>query len=100
MRRILRDFKCNKCSYIQDDFAEIDDTIICNNCGSKMKHIYLSAPNSNNLGKEGSDKSIKALQHSFRKRFIKKELDDVRNKHGEIFDQSLVSSAVKRIKND
>lgn len=99
MARVLRDFRCIECSYIQDDFAEIDDIKLCPQCGSYMRHVWISAPNSNNLGQEGSDRSVAAMKRSFDQRFVKKEMDDVRHKHGESFDQSLASSALKRIKN-
>lgn len=95
---ILRDFVCESCGYAADDFAEIDDTKLCPHCGSTMRHEWLSAPNSNALGKEGSDKSIAAMKRSFKQRFVKKEIDDVRHKHGESFDQSLSGAAAQRIK--
>lgn len=98
MKRILRDFECAKCAYQKDDFAEIDDVLECPKCGNYMNHVWLSSPNGNQLGKEGSDKSIAAMQKSFKQRFLKKEIDDVRHKHGKPFDESLASAAVKRIK--
>ena len=98
MNRVLRDFVCIECEYAKDDFAEIDDVILCPKCGTRMHHVWLSAPNSNQLGKEGSDKSIAAMQQSFRQRFVEKDIDDMRHKHGSNFDESLVSSAIKRIK--
>ena len=99
MNRILRDFQCIECYYSQDDFAEIDDIMRCPKCSGHMKHVWLSSPNANDLGPEGSDKSIAAMKQSFRERFVKKEMDDVRHQHGEAFDQSLVSTALKRIEN-
>lgn len=97
MARVLRDFQCTECDYVQDDFAEIDDVKFCPKCGGHMRHVWLSAPNANDLGQEGSNKSLAAMRQSFRQRFVKKEIDDVRHKHGETFDDSLVSAAVKRI---
>lgn len=97
MSRILRDFVC-ECGYVKDDFAEIDDVLSCPQCGKMMRHAWLSAPNSNQLGPEGSDRSVKAMRHSFKQRFIKKEIDDVRHKHGEAFDDSLLSTAAQRIR--
>lgn len=95
---ILRDFVCLDCHYVKDDFAAIDDRLSCTKCGGEMRHVWLSSPNANDIGKEGSDKSISAMQQSFRERFVKKEIDDVRHKHGSNFDDSLVAKAVQRIK--
>jgi len=97
---VLRDFVCGSCDYTKDDFAEIDDVLACPRCGKEMRHAWLSAPNSNQLGAEGSSSSIAAMQQSFRERFVKKEMDDVRNKHGSNFDESLVSAEAARIRKD
>lgn len=95
---VLRDFVCFDCELVQEEFADIKDAPRCNSCGKPTEHVWLSPPGMNTLGAERSDSSIKAMQQSFKERFVKKEIDDVRHKHGVTFDQSLASAAVQRIK--
>ena len=47
---------------------------------------------------ERSDATIAARKESFNQRFLKHEVDDVRHKHGKLFDDSLRSAEAQRIK--
>ena len=48
------------------------------------------------IGGNGSDREIASMQKSFRERFMKVEADDVREKHGASFDESLRAGDIKR----
>jgi hypothetical protein len=71
----------------------------CPECEGELsgKRIIDGAPMSR-VGGAGSDRQIKAMKKSFKKRFVNKEIDDVRHRQGNIFDESLVSAAAERIK--
>jgi len=97
----LFDYMCMDCYYHEErlvKYASRDSKFKCPSCEGVLQRVWLKPPAYNSLGKEGSDKSIKAMQQSFKERFVKKEIDDVRHKFGKTFDDSLVSSAAKRIR--
>jgi len=56
----------------------------CPECGGDKtgKRIVDGCPMMR-MGGEGSDRQIASMQASFRQRYVKKELDDVKHKHGE-----------------
>jgi len=70
----------------------------CGLCAQKLQRIY-RAPYIKKFGWAGSDSEIKAMRKDFDRRFVRgAEIDEVRHKHGEAFDDSLRSAAVKRFK--
>jgi hypothetical protein len=103
------DLLCPECEYQEErtiDMREIDGEeeerqamiIQCPNCEHpEMQRVWLKAP-SGRIGGAKSERSIESMQHSFKERFVKGEINDVRHRFGKLFDQNLVSSAVKRIK--
>lgn len=99
---VLRDYQCQDCGRIEEYFGGVNELFICNcktsTVGSIMRYVIAKAPNSNSLGAEGSDRQIAAMKNDYQRRFVKKEIDDVRHKHGAAFDQSLAGAAVQRIK--
>jgi hypothetical protein len=52
------------------------------------------------MGDPKSDKNLAKMQKNLRERFIKKEIDDVRHKHGRLYDDAVRSSAAQRIKSE
>lgn len=95
------DYYCEGC----DEYFEYDSSMEdrntpapCPDCEGLAPRIFVMPPMIR-IGGDGSDRQIKAMKHSFRKRFVQKEMDDVRHKHGNNFDESLASAAVERIKN-
>ena len=105
---------CPKCAYNEelsvdvrncaDDEAvrlkvESESQIKCPNCDHEfMEHVWLKAPAVGTSADPKSDANLKRLQQSLRERFIKRELDDVRHKHGKLYDDSIRSAAAQRIK--
>lgn len=96
---------CPECEYREDrsiDMREIDTPeqeaaamqIKCPNCDHEyMEREWRTAPSGVSPGTE-----VDKMKRSFRERFIKKEVDDVRHKHGRLYDDAVVSSAAQRIK--
>lgn len=105
------DFECPECQYGEErmiDFRECENeeeekmimsSILCPNCEEhNMERVWRSAP-SIRMGNDSSDHNIAKMKKSFHERFVKSgEMDQVRHKHGKLFDQSLVSAAADRIK--
>jgi len=100
------DFICEDCGVIKEHLSMNQEErgktksegIECPTCKKTMEFVMVKPPSGSSIGKEGSDTSIRAFQQKCKERFVKKELDDVRHKFGRNFDDSLVSSAAKRIK--
>ena len=95
------DFQCVECGYTEDrmmKYEERDTEYSCPHCDSSMKRVWIKAPGINQIGPDGSDSAIKAVQQECRERFIKKEIDDVRHKHGDAIDDAIKGGAIKRIK--
>lgn len=97
--RALRDFECDRCGRRVEIFA-VERLIFSDNdaCGGTFREVWLKAPGVGTLGAEGSDRQVVALRRSYRQRFVKKELDDVRHRHGRAVDDALRGAAVRRIK--
>lgn len=69
----------------------------CPSCESEMSiRIPEKAPAG--FMKRDYDSEVAGMQKSFRKRFMKKEIDDVRHKFGGLIDESLVAGEAKRIR--
>ena len=93
------EYTCEKCGH------EFEEQVPMSECGDKQDcpvcernsgvRAYRTAPLTR-TGGEGSDRDISAMQKSFRERFVKKELDDVRHKHGKAIDDSLAQTGVAR----
>lgn len=102
------DLKCPKCEYEEErtiDLREVEDEdgyrkqmiVQCPNCDHpQMEEIWKKAPSVGSNPR--SDSSIAKMQKSFKERFVKKELNDVRHKYGRLYDDSVKSAAVQRIK--
>jgi len=94
------DFICTHC----EDVIELNvkyqdrDSQVCPICNKELDRVWLKAPYYGQLGPEGSSKNIDAMKKSFHERFVKKDMDQVRHKFGNLFDESLVSAAVNRIR--
>jgi len=70
----------------------------CPECKYGWLHrVWRKAP-AGRIGGEGSDRQIKSMQKSFRERFFKKGIDDVRHKHGSAIDESIRGAEIDRIK--
>lgn len=98
------DVMCPNCGYHEEllvrDANSGDLEIKCPNCEEcEMNRVWLSAPTVNKFTDENSTESFEARKRAFQKRFIEKEADDIRHKHGVNFDDSLRSAAAQRIKN-
>jgi hypothetical protein len=98
---------CPECHYEEErsiDNRQTDEEVArdmlvkCPNCDHEhMERVIRTAPSVSQYHNPKSDKSLKAMQNNLKQRFLKKEADDVRHKHGVNFDDSLNSAAVKRI---
>lgn len=107
------DFECPKCEYPEEHTfdlrgmteeekeATIESGIKCPNCDfENMKRVWRSAPSIGHGGGERSLANIERMKKSFHERFIKHELDDVRDKKGKLYDESIRSAAAQRIESD
>ena len=98
----LYDYRCTSCDLVSEGMATYEqrDLYLCE-CGAFMQRIFLKPPAHRQLGAEGTDKNIAAMKRSFNTKFVNGgEMDEVRHKHGNTFDESLVSAAVDRIKDN
>lgn len=94
------DYFCEDCDIYFCDIVPMSkctEPSPCPDCEKDSRRAYVRAPLTR-TGGEGSDRQISSMKRSFRQRFVKKEIDDIRHKHGNLFDESLVSKAVDRIK--
>ena len=101
------DLMCNQCDHHEDVLLSREDFLDdqgnrkklekpCPNCSGTMEEVWISAPST--FSKDGSDEAVAKMKKSFNERFIKKELNDVRHKYGRLYDDSIKSAAVQRIK--
>jgi hypothetical protein len=108
----LIDLLCSNCNYYEERSvdlrgcdteeqrnAAINGTLTCPNCEeTEMERVWVKAPTTK-FGKDTDNHNIERMQKSFRQRFMKKELDDVKHKFGErVVNEALVSGEAKRIK--
>ena len=99
----LYDLKCSKCSSVFRRAELPSDGIEewrgeCPNClAPEVRRIWLKAP-SMRMG--GYTREVQNLQQACRDHFHKKELDEVRHKHGSAIDDSLKGAAVEKIKTE
>jgi hypothetical protein len=105
------DLMCAECGYAENRSIDVrgcendDDraermTAPCPNCdGVDMERVFLTSPTMK-LGDNDprSDANIAKYQRHLKERFIKKEVDDVRHKHGALYDDAVRSVAAQRIK--
>jgi hypothetical protein len=102
---------CPGCEYEEErtiDVREMSDEQIeeavnqevrCPNCEeADMGRVWRHAPSVTRYANENSPATFEARKKSYRERFLKKEADDIRNKHGVNFDDSIRSAAAQRIK--
>lgn len=61
------------------------------------KRVFRNAPR---ITKPGSDQDIANMQKSFKERFYKKDIEDVRHKHGAAIDDSIRGAAVGKIRRE
>ena len=96
---LLFDYQCSLCGVIFERLVcDKDKEKQQCDCGGDASRIWIKAPASSLIGPEGSDMHIKAMQKSFRERFVKKDRDDLLHKHGSDFSDSLRCGAIDKIK--
>lgn len=110
------DIQCPACLYTEERSVDLrdceteeqmqeridrDTLITCPNCEGMMERVWIHAPSTvNGSAKPKSDDQIRKFQQSCKERFVKKELDDVRHKHGRLYDDSVRSAAAQKIKKE
>ena len=94
--------KCEGCGFAGEQIipmVEVSDEwrSVCSECGrNELVRVYTKAPS---LRMGGRSAEMSSLKRSCDQRFVKSgEMDQVRHKHGEAFDESLMAGAVKRAK--
>lgn len=104
------DLLCPKCQYEEERSVDLrgcetdeqreqlmNAELKCPNCEeADMERVWRHAPSVGS--RPGSDEYVSKMKKSFRERFIKKEVDDVRHKHGKLYDDAVRSAAATRIK--
>jgi hypothetical protein len=98
---------CEECGYEEDrsvdmrqtdEEVERDMLVKCPNCDHEyMSKVWRTAPSVGG-GDPKSDANLARMQKSLKERFIKKDLDQVRHTHGKLYDDSIRSMSVERIK--
>ena len=100
----LNDLMCPLCEHVEERYMKIDEvdgfSLRCPNCEDGEMHIAFLKPILGRMGGDNSDRSVSSMKRSFNERFVKKEIDEVRHKYGVLFDDSLRSGAVQRIKKE
>jgi hypothetical protein len=106
------DLMCPKCHYEEERIVDLrgletdaerdsvlDQELRCPNCDyPKMERVWKAAPGSK-IGNDYDLHNIERMQKSFRQRYMKKEIDDVKHKFGEsVVNEALVSGEANRIK--
>jgi len=106
------DLMCPECKYEEErtiDLRECDTEelvaqamiVKCPNCDhDSMEQVWRRAPSSpaTHSLSDMHPGNISRMQQSFKERFIKKEVDDVRHKFGKLYDDGVRSAAAARIK--
>jgi len=97
----INDYLCPMCEYCEEIYTKIEEAtthvVLCPNCGDADLHLTFRKAPMGRIGGEKSTRSIESMKDSFNQRFIKKDLDDVRHKHGVLYDDSIRSAAVARL---
>ena len=97
----MRYFECQKCKGIWSEKELIDLDVWGKfgvECGDHECGGVVKVPGTmSRIGGEGSDRQISSMQQSFRQRFMKKGIDDVKHKFPE-FEDSLRGGEAARIK--
>lgn len=96
----LYDTRCVVCGDISEEFEKSDAMSDawrswCKKCDQgEVRRVFVKAPAS----KMGGEKNeINSMKRSFDQRFVNSgEMDQVRHKHGDLFDESLMAGAVRR----
>lgn len=103
------DLRCPNCEYEKEELfdlrgleteeeQEASMILKCPNCEeADMVRAWITPPSVGGFGEDSPITHQKRVQ-SFKQRFVKKEIDDVRHKHGKLFDESLRGAALDRIK--
>jgi predicted nucleic acid-binding Zn ribbon protein len=94
------DIKCLKCGTYDEvyiDHPSDEWRGECYFCKGEVKRVFVKPPMTT-MGSSGSDREIASMQKSLKERFYKKELDDVRHKHGSAIDESIRGAQIDRIK--
>lgn len=101
------ELQCPQCKYEEDQsidcrgldddqIATAADTFKCPSCDHEfLERVWRTAPAAK-FGNDRDPHNIARMQRSMDQRFVTKGMDDVRHKHGKLFDESLVSAAVKK----
>jgi len=99
MSFVSHKFECPKCEYSEDRLVERGEVEIvrCPNCGDADLEKAIGMPSIGG-GKDSNPHQHQRMVQSFRERFVKKELTDLRHKHGKAIDDSLAGAALARIK--
>jgi hypothetical protein len=101
------DLMCGSCDHHEDILLERADFLDengdrkkiqkpCPECGGVMEEVWIQAPST--FSRDGTDAGVAKMKRSFNERFIKKEVDDVRHKYGRLYDDSIKSAAVNRLR--
>jgi RNA polymerase subunit RPABC4/transcription elongation factor Spt4 len=105
------DLMCPNCKYEKEETFDLRGyeteeqkqasmVVMCPNCEeADMVRCWRGAPSIGGAPENSPITHAKRVA-SFKQRFLKKEIDDVRHKHGHLFDASLRGAAVDRIKKD
>ena len=100
------DVRCDGCGVFDVLFVSSDEmsdswSMVCTDCGAnKVKRVFVKAPHYGMAGGESSKNRTDAMRRDFDQRFISSgEMDQVRHKHGDEFDKSLLHGATKRLRN-
>lgn len=100
------DVRCDACGFESEEIISAKDVSdewrgICERCEKPhVRRVYINAP-AFRVGGEGSPRSVGAMRRSYDERFVKSgELDQIRHKHGDAFDDSLRAGAIGRIKGE
>lgn len=97
----IYDCKCDTCEDLSLQLISIEGRDSYQEeckCGGTIKRIFTLKPPSVHCDANDYNAQIAKMKKASNERFIKKDLDDIRNKHGRSFDDSLVSAAAQRIK--
>ena len=96
------DYECEELFDLRGKYTEAEQeaamVILCPNCEDcDMVRAWRTAPSIGGAGENTPETHAKRVQ-SFKERFVKKEIDDVRHKFGTNFDASLRGGAIGKIK--
>lgn len=103
------DLRCPNCDYEKEELFDLRGLeteeeqesamiVLCPNCEEEdMVRAWRTPPSVGGPADNSPQAHVKRVQ-SFKERFVKKEIDDVRHKFGNLFDSSLRGGAIAKIK--